>query len=85
MLLRELRLVRNLDLPIFTDYVLLQVEGKAVDKFSPISLNCLKLPLTREKIVSAQTVDLTLRKCFSAVVSLLLFQEAQKKKICLFC
>ncbi len=62
--------------PIFTDDVLLQVEGEAVDKSSPISLNCLKLPLTREKIVSAQTVDLTLRKCFSAVVSV---KEAKKE------
>ncbi len=33
--------------PIFTEDVLLQVEGEAVDKSSPISLNCLKLPLTR--------------------------------------
>ncbi len=72
--------------PIFTDDVLLQVEGKAVDKSSPISLNCLKVPLTFEgasnkKIISAQTVDLTLRKCFSAVVSV---EEAKKRKSAYF-
>ncbi len=66
--------------PIFTD-VLLQVEGKAVDKSSPISLNCLKVPLRHEKIISAQTVDLTLRKCFSAGVSV---EEAKRRKLAYF-
>ncbi len=37
--------------------------------------------MMREKIVSAQTADVTLRKCFSAVVSL---EEAQKRKSAYF-
>ncbi len=37
--------------PIFTNDVLPQVESKAVEKSSPVSL---KLPVTRDKIVSAQ-------------------------------
>lgn len=66
--------------PIFANDVLLLVEGKAVEKSSPVSSNCLKLPVAREKIVFAQTADLTLRKCFTFVVSL---EEAYF--ICLFC
>lgn len=67
--------------PIFTTNVLPSIEGKAIDESSPVSLHCLKLPVTREKIISAQKADSTLQKCFSAVVSL---EEAQKRKSAYF-
>ncbi len=51
--------------PNFTNDVLPQVESKAVEKSSPVSL---KLPVTRDKIVSAQRSDVNLQKCFSVVV-----------------
>lgn len=66
--------------PIFANDVLLQAECEAVEKSSPVSLNSLKLPVTRAGVVSAQMVDITLRKCFSTVDSL---EEAQEK-ICIF-
>ncbi len=53
----QARKIDNFDLsssfiePIFTNDVLPQVESKAVEKSSPVSL---KLPVTRDKIVSAQ-------------------------------
>ncbi len=64
--------------PIFTNDVLPQVEIKAVEKSSPVSL---KLPVTRDKIVPAQKSDVTLRKCFSVVVPL---ERAQKRKSAYF-
>ncbi len=67
--------------PIFTNDVLPQVESKAVEKSSPVSLNRLKLPVTRDKIVSAQRSDVTLQKCFSVVVPL---ERAQKRKSAYF-
>lgn len=67
--------------PVFTNDALPSVEGKADEKSSPVNSHCLKLPVTREKVVSAQTADLTLQKCFLAAVSI---EEAQKKKSAYF-
>ncbi len=56
--------------PIFTNDVLPQVESKAVEKSSPVSLNRLKLPVTRDKIVSAQSIRCNFAEVFLCCCSL---------------